>query len=228
MKIYQILWVAFSIIYFPSHASESVPEEALYKVKTLQDFKEYFEKELAYYPKSTLLLIHVEGIVTDTAIPSPAPDVDERAAPCEEMVTYLKSLTEVSIVYTSYLYPPNQIFHRLNDIGLLEQVSSAEEGQLEISYASSQSQVLAFSKNQDCALVKRINTNFPDKKIDYNFYYQKAFAPVVIYGLKKRWDQIVYLDHSELSYEHFKEDIKETPYYPSLKRILTIKISPKF
>ena len=212
--------------------------------KSIKSLQNIIVACLEEYPRTTILFVQVEGIVTD----DPAPKSDYVMPPMpyaglvtytpeklppkargglqNTMVDYLKGLMNkgVPIIFMSHLLLPFQTIERLKFLGLVSQNKISQR----IPLTDSVKNETYYYGVYDNFIWNALIHIFPQKlnKIKKHFYQYATFAPLLFFSADSAWEQVIIVDHTYKSPapEEFLEGLKNAPYYNSLEEITLIEI----
>jgi len=211
--------------------------------KTVKALQTYVNDWLSEYPQTTLLLVQVEGVVTD----DPDPDSDLEMPPIpykvtadtpeimylkargmvgNTMVDYLKSLinTYVPVIFTSHLFSPFRTIERLRFFELIEPESQS----VQLYTISDSANEIFYYGVQDSFSWDELMRSFSDHDRSFNqhFYRHTALTPLVFFSRDNAWDQIIFINHNYQApnLEEFAHALEETPYYASLQKIVLLEL----
>jgi hypothetical protein len=214
--------------------------------KTIKALQTYVNDCLSEYPQTTLLLVQVEGVITDD--PDPACDLEMPPIPYKviadtpeimhpkargmvgnTMVDYLKDLTtkDVPVILTSHLSSPVRTIKTLKLFELIEPKSTFKN--FHIKFTDTDNDETFYYGVNDTFVWNELKRLFPHKEwlFDQNYYLHTILTPLAFFSENSAWDQVIIINHNyhAPNLEGFAHALEETPCYASLQKIVLLELN---
>lgn len=227
----------------PSEDEKTPPLKIIFEhLKSAKALQNCVDECLEDYPKKSLILVQIEGILTDDPTPNmnfetyflsypllktytlakipPKP----RRAGQTTMIEYLKGLIEdnIPIIFMSHLLKPADSIYILKYFGLLPLMSPTTEISLK---DPTEKIVLHYGMNGRFVWGKpqHLQGLYPS---DYNFYYHAVVSPFLFFPTNCDWDQIIIINHNYQA-PHLGESLEalaKVTYSKKLKQVALLEL----
>lgn len=249
-KILLVYFIVF-IIVSPKLSScpldeeeDTHPKVIFEQAKSIKSVQNLINECLYEYPQTTLLLIQVEGVITEDPTPQSNSEIPSipyqglimdtpeeiplkaRGVPHNTMVDYLKKLIDedVPIIFMSHLLSPFKTIEILKFFRLVEPDSLPQK----IPLTDATTDETYYYGINDNFIWNELTRQFPPplNLANQHFYQYVVLSPLLFFSENSVWEQVIIINHN-YNAPHLEDSLKaleKVPYLDTLEKIILIEL----